>query len=248
MKSLFFNKLKNVGKKIKINFIQILIIFLVYVNLDFFKSNINVKAIHTKKNLFIPVSNEIFYFKKNVLIKKRNKEKRYTHSKNKGSNIFLNLNEENDNTLKERKKKIKYPEIGEYNDDVNHNKNNDNNGDDSESHLNDQGKCKFSDLKQKGIKYMTKIQSQSFKPIYEGKDIIGRSETGSGKTLAFALPLVEKLYKMKTFNEKFEEENGSHEEDQKKNIYDDVDNDNNYDNFSYGKNIKIENIIKIHPY
>lgn len=146
MKSLFFNKLKNVGKKIKINFIQILIIFLVYVNLDFFKSNINVKAIHTKKNLFIPVSNEIFYFKKNVLIKKRNKEKRYTHSKNKGSNIFLNLNEENDNTVKERKKKIKYPEIGEYNDDVNHNKNNDNNGDDSESHLNDQGKCKFSDL------------------------------------------------------------------------------------------------------
>lgn len=247
MKSLFFNKLKNVGKKIKIKFIQILIIFLVYVNLDFFKSNINVKAIHTKKNLFIPVSNEIFYFKKNVLIKKRNKEKRYTHSKNKGSNIFLNLNEENDNTVKERKKKIKYPEIGEYNDDVNHNKNNDNNGDDSESHLNDQGKCKFSDLSEinkniveflenkKGIKYMTKIQSQSFKPIYEGKDIIGRSETGSGKTLAFALPLVEKLYKMKTSNEKFEEENGSHEEDQKKNIYDDVDNDNNYDNFSYGK-------------
>lgn len=82
---------------------------------------------------------------------------------------------------------------------------------------------------------MTKIQSQSFKPIYEGKDIIGRSETGSGKTLAFALPLVEKLYKMKTSNEKFEEKNGSHEEDQKKNIYDDVDNDNNYDNFSYGK-------------
>ncbi|SCQ16618.1 ATP-dependent helicase, putative [Plasmodium ovale] len=52
-------------------------------------------------------------------------------------------------------------------------------------------------LEGKGIKYMTKIQSQSFKPIYEGSDIIGRSETGSGKTLAFALPLVEKLYKQK---------------------------------------------------
>ncbi|SBT72768.1 ATP-dependent helicase, putative [Plasmodium ovale] len=52
-------------------------------------------------------------------------------------------------------------------------------------------------LEGKDIKYMTKIQSQSFKPIYEGSDIIGRSETGSGKTLAFALPLVEKLYKEK---------------------------------------------------
>ncbi|SPJ08891.1 ATP-dependent helicase, putative [Plasmodium sp. DRC-Itaito] len=248
MKSLFFDKLENVGKKIKINFIQILMIFLLYVNLDFFKSNINVKAIHTKKNLFIPASNEIFYFKKNVLIKKRNKEKRCTHSKNKGSNIFLNLNEENENKVEERKKKkINYQEIEEYNDNFKYNKNNDDNGDDSESNINDQGKCKFSEFceinknivefleNKKGIKYMTKIQSQSFKPIYEGKDIIGRSETGSGKTLAFALPLVEKLYKIKTSDDGFKEENGSHEKDQNKNIYDDADNNNINDNFSYGK-------------
>ncbi|KMZ79906.1 ATP-dependent helicase, putative [Plasmodium vivax] len=52
-------------------------------------------------------------------------------------------------------------------------------------------------LSSKGINQMTKIQAQSFRPIYEGRDIIGRSETGSGKTLAFALPLVEKLYKVK---------------------------------------------------
>lgn len=52
-------------------------------------------------------------------------------------------------------------------------------------------------LASKGINQMTKIQAQSFRPIYEGRDIIGRSETGSGKTLAFALPLVEKLYKVK---------------------------------------------------
>uniref|UniRef100_A0A8C9GS06 RNA helicase n=1 Tax=Piliocolobus tephrosceles TaxID=591936 RepID=A0A8C9GS06_9PRIM len=52
-------------------------------------------------------------------------------------------------------------------------------------------------LKTKGIKYMTKIQAKSFGLIYEGNDMIARSETGSGKTLAFALPLVEKLHKMR---------------------------------------------------
>ncbi|SOV11563.1 ATP-dependent helicase, putative [Plasmodium sp. gorilla clade G2] len=262
MKSFFsFNKLENVGKKIKINFIQLLMIFLVYLNLDFLNGNIYVKAIHTKKNLFIPASNEIFYFKKNVLTKKRNKEKRYhTHSKNKGSNIFLNLNEENENKVEKRKKKINNEEIEEYSDDLkdkqNNNNNNNNNNNDKndnnddiiyDNNDDDQGKCKFSQFNEinkniveflenkKGIKYMTKIQSESFRPIYEGKDIIGRSETGSGKTLAFALPLVEKLYKIKTSNEGLKEENGSYEEDSKQNIHDN-DNNSNYNNSNYNNN------------
>ncbi|GAW81511.1 ATP-dependent helicase [Plasmodium gonderi] len=76
---------------------------------------------------------------------------------------------------------------------------------------NTQDKNKFADipeinekivnfLSSKGIKHMTKIQMQSFRPIYDGRDIIGRSETGSGKTLAFAIPLVEKLHKLKMKN------------------------------------------------
>ena len=32
--------------------------------------------------------------------------------------------------------------------------------------------------------------------MYDGKDLIGRAPTGQGKTLAFALPIVEKIYKL----------------------------------------------------
>ena len=31
---------------------------------------------------------------------------------------------------------------------------------------------------------------QTFSPILEGKDVVGRAKTGCGKTLAFALPAV----------------------------------------------------------
>lgn len=44
-----------------------------------------------------------------------------------------------------------------------------------------------------GINYLFPIQAKSFKPIYEGRDLIGKDRTGSGKTLAFCLPLLEKL-------------------------------------------------------
>ncbi len=44
-----------------------------------------------------------------------------------------------------------------------------------------------------GINYLFPIQSQTFKNIQKGKDLIGKDRTGSGKTLAFALPILEKL-------------------------------------------------------
>lgn len=51
-----------------------------------------------------------------------------------------------------------------------------------------------------GITYLFPIQTECFKPIYEGKDLIGRDLTGSGKTLAFCIPLVEKFRKEKLFD------------------------------------------------
>lgn len=44
-----------------------------------------------------------------------------------------------------------------------------------------------------GITEMFPIQAQTFDPIFDGKDILGRAHTGSGKTLGFALPVVSKL-------------------------------------------------------
>ena len=39
-------------------------------------------------------------------------------------------------------------------------------------------------------------QALTFYAVYDGKDLIGRAPTGQGKTLAFALPIVEKIYKL----------------------------------------------------
>ena len=50
-------------------------------------------------------------------------------------------------------------------------------------------------LKKLGITYLFPIQSECFKPIFKGKDLVGRDLTGSGKTLAFCIPLVEKFRK-----------------------------------------------------
>ena len=51
-------------------------------------------------------------------------------------------------------------------------------------------------LHSKGITELFPIQALSFDAIYDGKDLIGRAPTGQGKTLAFALPIVEKIYKL----------------------------------------------------
>ncbi|CAM9206237.1 unnamed protein product, partial [Heterosigma akashiwo] len=48
-------------------------------------------------------------------------------------------------------------------------------------------------LAEKGITHMTPIQEESYDPIFEGRDIIGRSRTGTGKTIAFCLPIVQAL-------------------------------------------------------
>jgi ATP-dependent RNA helicase MSS116 len=44
-----------------------------------------------------------------------------------------------------------------------------------------------------GLEYMTEIQSKTFGPAQEGKDVLGRARTGTGKTIAFLLPAVERL-------------------------------------------------------
>ena len=51
-------------------------------------------------------------------------------------------------------------------------------------------------LNSKGISELFPIQALTFDSVYDGKDLIGRAPTGQGKTLAFALPIVEKIYKL----------------------------------------------------
>lgn len=51
-------------------------------------------------------------------------------------------------------------------------------------------------LNSKGITELFPIQALTFDSVYDGKDLIGRAPTGQGKTLAFALPIVEKIYKL----------------------------------------------------
>ena len=51
-------------------------------------------------------------------------------------------------------------------------------------------------LNSKGVSELFPIQALTFDSVYDGKDLIGRAPTGQGKTLAFALPIVEKIYKL----------------------------------------------------
>jgi len=54
-------------------------------------------------------------------------------------------------------------------------------------------------LMMKGFTHLFPIQQFCFKPIFSGKDLIGRDLTGSGKTFAFGLPIIESLRKKKLF-------------------------------------------------
>lgn len=56
-------------------------------------------------------------------------------------------------------------------------------------------------LKEKGIESLFPIQYYTLKDVLEGNDIIAKDKTGSGKTLAYALPLTEKLRKIRDESE-----------------------------------------------
>lgn len=49
-----------------------------------------------------------------------------------------------------------------------------------------------------GIKEATEIQEKAIPLIFEGKNIIAKSQTGSGKTLAFSIPIIQKIMNEKS--------------------------------------------------
>ena len=52
-------------------------------------------------------------------------------------------------------------------------------------------------LLSRGISKLFPIQGATFRPLSEGRDLIGRARTGTGKTLAFSLPIIDKLVKVR---------------------------------------------------
>eukprot|EP00571_Detonula_confervacea_P011516 CAMPEP_0172306568 /NCGR_PEP_ID=MMETSP1058-20130122/7616_1 /TAXON_ID=83371 /ORGANISM="Detonula confervacea, Strain CCMP 353" /LENGTH=876 /DNA_ID=CAMNT_0013018497 /DNA_START=120 /DNA_END=2750 /DNA_ORIENTATION=+ len=48
-------------------------------------------------------------------------------------------------------------------------------------------------LSHKGITHFTPVQAKAIRPVYAGRDVIGRSRTGTGKTLAFGIPALMRL-------------------------------------------------------
>ena len=52
-------------------------------------------------------------------------------------------------------------------------------------------------LAARGVSRLFPIQGATFKPLSEGRDLIGRARTGTGKTLAFSLPIIEKLIRVR---------------------------------------------------
>ena len=57
-------------------------------------------------------------------------------------------------------------------------------------------------LKERGIVKLFPIQYKTFDALYNGKDVVARDKTGSGKTIGYALPIIEKLRKLKHFEDK----------------------------------------------
>lgn len=48
-------------------------------------------------------------------------------------------------------------------------------------------------LQAMGVTHLFPVQENCWHPVWQGKDVIVRSQTGTGKTLAYALPLIEKV-------------------------------------------------------
>ena len=54
-------------------------------------------------------------------------------------------------------------------------------------------------LKKEDYKVPTPIQAQAIPPLLEHRDLLGCAQTGTGKTAAFAIPILQQLYREKTF-------------------------------------------------
>ena len=52
-------------------------------------------------------------------------------------------------------------------------------------------------FKERGFESAFPVQAASFRPVYEGSNVIVKEKTGSGKTIAYALPSIERLRKDK---------------------------------------------------
>ena len=48
-------------------------------------------------------------------------------------------------------------------------------------------------IAERGYAKPTPVQSASYRPIRDGKDVIVRSKTGTGKTAAFGIPILERI-------------------------------------------------------
>ncbi len=60
-------------------------------------------------------------------------------------------------------------------------------------------------LSHKGITHFTPVQAKAIRPVYAGRDVIGRSRTGTGKTLAFGIPSTMRLVEIAKENGNAEE-------------------------------------------
>ncbi|KEG02837.1 ATP-dependent helicase, putative [Plasmodium vinckei vinckei] len=188
MKSLFCSVLNNNGRKLKIH-IAICLFLLYLIIIPFYKTKKRNHFNSPDRNLFVNVKKGYNYYFDN-------KKNNYFSQKCKNYHKIKKLKNAN----------IQCEEVGEENKLQNDEKENN----ELFSNIPQINQKIVQFLETKGIKHMTKIQSKSFIPIYEGNDIIGRSETGSGKTLAFALPLVEKLYKNIEAKNKSNDTNSTH--------------------------------------
>jgi len=119
-----------------------------------------------------------------------------TKKKQENDNKKINNDEINNKIDDEpKKKKLKSEPIKEINN-TDNNKSNDNNqnkGDMTPITSMKLSKSTEDALKARGIEYLFPIQSLTYWPIREGRDLIGRARTGQGKTLAFCLPILEQL-------------------------------------------------------
>lgn len=149
--------------------------------------------------------------KKDVIVKtnkkneesktKTKKESKNKDNKDNDNNVTKKINNGNENDEinnkiddEPKKKKLKTESIkAEVNDSNKTNANNQNDRDMTPITSMKLSKSTEDALRARGIEYLFPIQSLTYWPIREGRDLIGRARTGQGKTLAFCLPILEQL-------------------------------------------------------